>query len=313
MTIDAYHADLTHDSHSSLTLFRESIERYAAVRVFRTMPPKAPTPAMILGTALHTYALEPDEYERRFIRDLVIEPTTELMCLKCGEAAKSRGLCGKHYAELSKCVKDGELSWEDAEEHRLCRKPVSKIKADFDADCEARGLTVLTDRQWSLVPAMFDGLMRNDFGRRWIEADGVVEQPVYGTDIRTGLPVKCRPDKRLRNDLLGDIKSDGIGIDRDTWSATVGNRDYDAQGALYLDITGAGPFVWFVIDTEPPHETAAYPMSETFRAIGTAKNHQTLAELADRRARNDWTGRHSRTLEVIEPQLWYQRKFQGVI
>lgn len=67
MTDREYHLDYSADSHSSLQLFRSSVERYAAIRVHRTMEPAKPSKSMILGKALHCSVLEPDKYLERFI------------------------------------------------------------------------------------------------------------------------------------------------------------------------------------------------------------------------------------------------------
>ncbi len=62
-----YHADITHNSHSSLDLFMHSIEQYAARRVFGTIPSPAPIPAMLFGSLFHTTALEPESLDREYV------------------------------------------------------------------------------------------------------------------------------------------------------------------------------------------------------------------------------------------------------
>lgn len=65
--VDTYHTDMTADSNSSLNLFRASVERYAAIRIHRTMQPDEATRPMIFGNAFHTLLLEPCQFEERFI------------------------------------------------------------------------------------------------------------------------------------------------------------------------------------------------------------------------------------------------------
>ncbi len=62
-----YHGSLTEDSHSSLDLFYESVEQYAAKRVFRTCPYPPPTPEMEFGTLFHTTVLEPELLDEEYI------------------------------------------------------------------------------------------------------------------------------------------------------------------------------------------------------------------------------------------------------
>ncbi len=60
-----YHADFSRDCNSSLRLFRQSIPRYAAERVFRTLPPPAQTPEQELGSLFHLLILQPDLFSRQ--------------------------------------------------------------------------------------------------------------------------------------------------------------------------------------------------------------------------------------------------------
>lgn len=59
---DAYHADLSRDSHSSLQLFRRGRERYHAIRIAKTIEEDEPTASMIFGSLFHTYCLERDTF-----------------------------------------------------------------------------------------------------------------------------------------------------------------------------------------------------------------------------------------------------------
>lgn len=62
-----YHADLTHDSHSSLDLFMRSVEQYAARRVFNTVQPPPPTEQMEFGSLFHSICLEHDKFDEEYI------------------------------------------------------------------------------------------------------------------------------------------------------------------------------------------------------------------------------------------------------
>jgi hypothetical protein len=63
---DTYHADYSRDSHSSLRMFRGSIELYAAIRVHRALQPTPPTPAMLFGQAFDLFLLEPERFVDRY-------------------------------------------------------------------------------------------------------------------------------------------------------------------------------------------------------------------------------------------------------
>lgn len=66
-TNSEYHGSLEEDSHSSIDLFIESVEQYAARRVFRTVNNPLPTPEMLFGTLFHTTVLEPHLLDEDYI------------------------------------------------------------------------------------------------------------------------------------------------------------------------------------------------------------------------------------------------------
>jgi exodeoxyribonuclease VIII len=61
-TNDEYHADTSSISHSMLEKFRQSVPLYHGLYVAKTLPRDEPTPAMKLGTALHAWLLEPQNW-----------------------------------------------------------------------------------------------------------------------------------------------------------------------------------------------------------------------------------------------------------
>ncbi len=64
---EAYHGDFSRDSNSSLSLFRKSRERYAAIRVFKTLQPDPPTSAMAFGTAFGYFLMETEKFANRYV------------------------------------------------------------------------------------------------------------------------------------------------------------------------------------------------------------------------------------------------------
>lgn len=64
MTSEEYHANITHDSNSSLSLFNESPATYNAIRVAKTMKAPATTRSQRFGHLLHTAILEPEKIDK---------------------------------------------------------------------------------------------------------------------------------------------------------------------------------------------------------------------------------------------------------
>lgn len=65
---DAYLADHCNVSHSSLEVFRESIPKYHAVFVTKTIQKEPPTTAMHVGRAIHTALLEPMNWQNKVFK-----------------------------------------------------------------------------------------------------------------------------------------------------------------------------------------------------------------------------------------------------
>lgn len=62
-TNEQYHRDTDRISHSMLEVFRRSVVEYDARFVLGTMAHPAPTPQMVLGSALHVQILESDKWD----------------------------------------------------------------------------------------------------------------------------------------------------------------------------------------------------------------------------------------------------------
>lgn len=60
-----YHEDRSRDSHSTLEIFRESPVKYKAMFIDKTLEKKE-TAAMEIGSAFHTFLLEPAEFHNRY-------------------------------------------------------------------------------------------------------------------------------------------------------------------------------------------------------------------------------------------------------
>lgn len=60
MSVEDYHADMTHDSSSSLAVFNESPSRYYHLRITKRIKPPAPSEVQRAGNACHAALLEPE-------------------------------------------------------------------------------------------------------------------------------------------------------------------------------------------------------------------------------------------------------------
>lgn len=67
LSLEAYHADLTHDSSSSISLFDRSPALYYHRRITKRIPSPPPTEAQKIGAAVHTAILEPHLFDELIV------------------------------------------------------------------------------------------------------------------------------------------------------------------------------------------------------------------------------------------------------
>jgi len=64
---EEYHKDRTAISNSSKEVFAESQTEYCRIYVTQETPPKAPTPALRIGSGVHKAVLEPDDFSTEYV------------------------------------------------------------------------------------------------------------------------------------------------------------------------------------------------------------------------------------------------------
>lgn len=259
-----YHADFAHDSHSSLQLFRESRERYKAVRIDRTLEMEEQTPAMAFGSLFHCLVLENAAFADAFA-----------VCPNSDRRTKA----GKEAWEIFCASNDGK--------------------------------TFCTDEDLSRAKAMREGVMRNKHARQALEAPGVNEQPVYWVDAKTGLLLKCKPDRLLESQMVVDLKTTDD-ISPEGFSRSVFKWSYHKQAALYcaglFDKGMECPFLFIAVSKDAPHECVCHLLDERVLSFGRDDNESKLQELAECKKTGDFSGRWSHDIQTVELPRWYSNK-----
>ena len=129
-----YHGSLTEDSHSSVDLFIDSVEEYAAKRVFRTCPYPPPTPEMEFGTLFHTTILEPHLLDEEYIEAEKFDKRTtdgkQGFADFCARAGKRKAVTGADLA-MAKDMFEGVMRNKEA--RRI-------IEADGKCECSIKSI-----------------------------------------------------------------------------------------------------------------------------------------------------------------------------
>ncbi|GBK97716.1 hypothetical protein VH1709_contig00011-0044 [Vibrio harveyi] len=131
---------------------------------------------------------------------------------------------------------------------------------------KARGLISITQDEREQADRMFNAAVGDPRSKNWITTPGSVEDSYFWIDEKTGLLMKCRPDKRINNILI-DLKS--IEVRRDTKKAglkayliaEIEKYGYHISAKHYLNGTGAEHFVWLFVNKLKGYEWSAVLMA----------------------------------------------------
>lgn len=247
-----YHADTQLVSHSALEAFRESRWSYYLRYITGELPAKEPTPAMQLGTALHAYCLERENY-------------------------------GALVAVSPELAPDGKpwLRRKGSDHERWWQEWLS----------QSRHKAVITEDQWATVQQMAQALRNEPRCKYLLEAAGENEVSVGWQDATTGVACKCRPDRLVEN-VVVNLKTTAAttagGFARQC--ASLGYHRADAfyrDGVAAL--LGTDVYhVFVVVSTVPPHEAAVYELDEPAVALGREQYRKSLSDLTTCRETGNW-------------------------
>lgn len=255
ISAEEYHADpaigasMIEDFISSRRLFEG---RY----VTKTIPPKAQTPAMKLGTLIHLRILEPQRFA-----EVVAPPTPE----NAPDGKKWNRRKGS----------DHEKWWVE-------------YLASIDGKIECDEETLAT------IEAIAESVLSKRWARRLIDGDGQSEFSILWTDADTGLKCKVRVD--WFSAICLDLKSSadpspfsyakslvGLGYHRKLAHYRQGIQTFTGEET---------PLIHLAVGTQPPYCAGAYDIDDRDRngkSLGYRQWKRALKEIADCFDRNDFS------------------------
>lgn len=258
--------------------------RYTASKCKYEMDnPKKPTPAMVLGSALHVATLEPGKFEQLFhICPPCDRRTADGKALYASEEQKA----GSKLL-IRQGSKDDEGLLGDVENLRGMAKSIHSMKA---------------------ASRFLDGAGQNEVSALW-------------KDSETGLWCKARFDRNLSNlDIAGvihecvvEIKSDH---DASEWgfAKTVDTRGYAAQAGGYANglrlLTGKPIFhVFIVVENFAPFDCAIYTLDDESLQTGYLQYRQMLSRYAECLKTNKWPGYKDEIQPLSMPGYSHERDY----
>ena len=231
-----YHADTGAFSASALEDFRDSRRLFEARYITKTLPPKAATPAMELGTCVHLRILEPERYFAT-----LAEPFPE-------EAPD-----GKKW--LRRKGSDHERWWAEEEAKRA-------------------GKLALEQSEIDRIEAIAQSVLAKPWAKALLARDGQPEFSIFWADEETGLPLKCRVDW-FRPIVSVDLKTTSdatpakfvrrcvdLGYHRKRAHYLAGIRAYTADKRARM--------VHMAVSTDAPYSAGAYELGDIDRTTNAS-------------------------------------------
>lgn len=237
-----------------------------------------PTPAMVLGSAVHSAILEPDVFPTEY--------TT------VPENAPNRPTAAQRNA---KNPSTGTL-----------------LAIDYWDEFEAanKGKVILSPGDYSFCLQMRDAVNRHPLASR-ILGSGKAEQSFFAIDDETGELVKCRTDWLADNGLIADVKTTESASPAN-FGKSVANFRYYVQAAFYSDILqqlyGEAPpaFVFLAVEKTPPFAVAVYFATPEQIELGREYYRKDLNLIAECKRTGNWPGYPDEALPIELPR-WFTR------
>ena len=241
------------------------------------------TEALIVGSALHTLVLEPDEFDKRF-----------LVADTCSAIVRSTGV---------KCTKAGQVF--DGERW-FCGIHGKGFPL-------APGIKRLTQKQSDLVYAMAAGILKSDVAKAFINDEGHNELSIVWDDSATGIRCKGRIDlERIQSwGSIGDLKTTDSPTPWD-FQRSISGYGYDRQVAWYIDgatAVGIKPesFVFICPEKKPPYDVGLFRMQSDAIAIGREQNEWLMKRLKWCRDNNAWPPATGAFEDISVPRFHYEQ------
>lgn len=259
-TNDEYHGSVGSVSKSHLDVIAAGSPRHYWHKYLNpNRETEEPTPALILGQAIHSAILEPHLFTSEFAavpEDAPKRPTSTQLKAKNPSLETTEAI--QWWAEFNKA---------------------------------AEGKTVLTADNFRICMDIRDAVHSHPVASGLI-CDGKAEQSVYAVDGETGETVKCRIDY-LTADMIIDLKST-----EDASPAAFGKSAakyrYPVQQAWYQDVLdsafGEHPPYWIFLAVEktPPYAIGIYYLEPEDVTRGRIAARRDLLTIASCRRANAW-------------------------
>lgn len=270
-------------SNSRLSRIRQSP---AHLKAYMDAPPED-TVALMMGRAIHTAILEPDDFDARFC---IAEQCTAITKDGKGPRCNNSGI-----------LFDADRGW-------LCGVH-AKGMAPID-----NGRIVLKPEYYDICLNVRDNVYKHAAASRLLRGEGDVELSCVWKDSASDVTCKARWDRHsplIAGGAIVDIKST-VDASRNAFERAIFSHGYHRQGALYLDSADAlgiptKHFVIIAVEKEPPYALAVYRLTEGAIDAGREQLQPLLQRYATCLALDEWPGYPEIVDDIALPAYAWQQ------
>ena len=249
----------------------------------------------VSGTSKSALALlkkSPAHYAERYIYG---EPQEHKAVFDIGTAFHTRTLEPEKYKEQVFC---GPTEYKKSKAEKIAWGEFESIRP---------GKIILRPSEYKMIEEMAASAYAHPEARKYLEAEGGVEESFFAKDPITGQLCKCRPDKRIPSMAkLMDMKSTDD-ASPSAFSKACLNFTYYLQDPFYRDVVAEATgelyeqFVFIAVEKKPPYLVGVYHLNAEDVKLGRREYVKLLRLLKECRETNTWGGYSDRLVEINLP------------
>lgn len=263
--------------------------------------PQPPRQGMIIGTAIHAAALEPERFAEDYAEPLVM-PAGALTTsddIKQALQALGQKTSGAKPELIRRLL--------DADPEAIIADQIKQQHAAANA-----GRVILSAEDYANVRGMHAALYGHPVAASLLADAFAFEYSLYTHDPVTGVLVRIRMDLMTGGGWIVDLKKTQD-ASPEAVGATIARYGYHHQAGLYSDALlwecGEAPagFAFVFIEEEPPHAVGVYVLDTADLDRGRRLYRRNLDTYARCLEQNHWPA-YSQSAEIVTLPAWERRR-----
>ena len=189
-----------------------------------------------------------------------------------------------------------------AEQFAVVSNRKTKKGKEEEAEAKEKGMTAVTQSDMDLALNMRAAVFDDQEAKKLLQK-GVAEKSWWQDDEKTGLTMKARTDW-FTGDTIVDLKTSRSGASPKEFAKAVANFSYHLQAQHYLNVCGAKRFIFLVVQSEYPFDTALYELDEDAMREGQRLCREGLNRIAECTLMDHWPHHSEQGIQQLSLPRW---------